>query len=64
LSNLSKGIHNAYYIGQIPDPNSDPEQPAYLDGFHADIHAKDTAVIEFPDWITLHNPEHPVHLFG
>jgi hypothetical protein len=63
-SNLKKGIHNTYYIGRIVDPESDPENPTYREGFNADIHATDEAELTLPDYITLNNPTNPVHGFG
>ncbi len=71
LSNHKLGIHNTYYIGRIVDVqaelNEDGEvvsEATYLNGFHADIHATDDAELTFPDFITLHEPTNPVHLFG
>jgi hypothetical protein len=63
-SNLSIGIHNTYYIGRIVDVPAETEddEPTYLDGFHADVHA--STELTLPDYITRHFPDNPVHGFG
>jgi hypothetical protein len=62
VSNLGKGIHNTVWLGILPDRNSDPENPTYLEGYHADIHS--AVSIDLPDYITRHFPDNPVHGFG
>ena len=66
LSNLEKGIHNTYYIGRIVDipAETEEDEPAYLDGFHSDIHVPDGVELTLPDYITRHFPDNPVHSFG